>query len=871
MGSLEGLSGGRNIITNSSNTKGSGHSEKYDIESSKKDRGKKEASINKDNANNTEAARKRTVVAYKYSNKGKASLHEAVILAAKPVFITYENDDGQIRVIEEIQEGNRSIKPPYPEECPFESYEFANIEEVQSFVKQAKSICIDSLYLKAKEFVQEYNEQDYNKTILIATDILFSYFQDKYATTHYVSIVGDNDSGKSSLGITFEATGYRPVYMTDPSAANIFRCLGSIEPGQCTIILDEADKIDKSPEMMAILKTGYQLNGKVPKINTNTLRQEFFFTYGLKVIISERSMSLTEAKGVYDRTFSFTAYAGDPKFDIKETLNPQANAACQSRLDQLRSFRKLLLIYRLVHFNDQVQEIDTGLKRRNRELCKPILQLFYDCKQETHTEIKSMLEHFLAVKKHRKESTIEVALYPIIINLVSEYGTEIPASYVWDRITTGKVTGYYDERRPNEYQTADYGTIYRNSVTNVICDKFGAQRLHKEKGNVLIFDVDKLAKIGRSYDMETNIQLKLPMEARTERSEGSEGFRNEEGIIEQNPDIEFTNKHNDFPKIFEGIQDNNSNNITTKNEKLLDSAIKPSEPSEPSGSNSVSNFRKDQVTPTAIYRLGHSDNFACKNCKIKADRFFMNSHICGKSKKQKDMNNFNILDLIKCKYTVQTDGNNNKYSIVLADPAKGVFYITESSPDYISGQVRMRGRDEGRYPYNYLEMIDHIFGKEENTIEVCSGSIKGRIATSTTTTSSKENEFSLSSILRLPSSSSSSCFTVDINPDSRPDCVTDGQKLDVLPNRQFSRWRCDPPYNARTAIEMYGTDLPIPSRLLKAGARVCKPGSLMFLLLGPQNYQIHPKGVKRVGYIDISVVPNNEIRGLNIYYKYADV
>ena len=139
--------------------------------------------------------------------------------------------------------------------------------------------------------------------------------------------MGDNDSGKSSLGITFEAAGYRPVYMTDPSAANIFRCIGSIEPGQCTIILDEADKIDKSPEMMAILKTGYQLNGKVPKINTNTLRQEFFFTYGLKVIISERSMSLTEAKGVYDRTFSFTAYTGDPKFDIKETLNPQGNCS----------------------------------------------------------------------------------------------------------------------------------------------------------------------------------------------------------------------------------------------------------------------------------------------------------------------------------------------------------------------------------------------------------------------------------------------------------------------------------------------------------------------------------------------------------------
>ena len=132
--------------------------------------------------------------------------------------------------------------------------------------------------MRAKQYVKEYNDQDESKIILISSEIISSYFQDKFSTTHYISVVGDNDSGKSSLGITFEAIAYRPLYMTDPSAANIFRCLGTIEPGRCTIILDEADKIDKSPEMMAILKTGYQLNGKVPKINTNTLRQEFFFT-----------------------------------------------------------------------------------------------------------------------------------------------------------------------------------------------------------------------------------------------------------------------------------------------------------------------------------------------------------------------------------------------------------------------------------------------------------------------------------------------------------------------------------------------------------------------------------------------------------------
>ena len=57
-----------------------------------------------------------------------------------------------------------------------------------------------------------------------------------------------------------------------------------------------------------------------------------------------------------------------------------------------------------------------------------------------------------------------------------------------------------------------------------------------------------------------------------------------------------------------------------------------------------------------------------------------------------------------------------------------------------------------------------------------------------------------------------------------------------------------------------GTSLPAPIKLLQAGARVSKVGSLMFLLLGPKNYQICPQGVKRIGWIGLTVVPNNELR-----------
>ena len=63
----------------------------------------------------------------------------------------------------------------------------------------------------------------------------------------------------------------------------------------------------------------------------------------------------------------------------------------------------------------------------------------------------------------------------------------------------------------------------------------------------------------------------------------------------------------------------------------------------------------------------------------------------------------------------------------------------------------------------------------------------------------------------------------------------------------------------------------ITESLFSSGALkvVCKPGSLMFLLLG-KPYQPCPKRVIRIGCIAISVIPNNEIRVLNIYYKYED-
>jgi hypothetical protein len=181
------------------------------------------------------------------------------------------------------------------------------------------------------------------------------------------------------------------------------------------------------------------------------------------------------------------------------------------------------------------------------------------------------------------------------------------------------------------------------------------------------------------------------------------------------------------------------------------------------------------------------------------------------------LDSFSVFDHIKCDYHIipaAMQDTDNVYLAIPANPATGVLYITSNNPEFISGHIRLRGKDGGRYPYNYLEMIENIFGKEDNTIEVCSRSVKSSTGSPS-----------------LSSSSASGCFTVDINAETKPDLVGDAQTLEGIPNNKFNRWRCDPPYNHNTAKKMYGCDLPATGDLLKAGARVCKVGSLLFLLL----------------------------------------
>ncbi len=454
---------------------------------------------------------KRELTVNKYSKNRKSRLYEAIILDGEPTFLTIE-EGGKVVFQPSIEEKTRVLCPPSLEEYLHEPYEFQSEDEINKFVEAANNETNFSLYQKGKSIVSKYIDQESHVIQILTTDILFSYFQDRFPTVHYLGIFGDNNSGKSSMGDVFKALVYRTLNTTDPSPANIFRSLGPVEPGQITLVLDEAEKIDQSHEMMTILKTGYDYRKTVSKVNDFTRKSERFFTYCQKLIIGERAPSPILAKGLNDRLLSDIVYYGTPNHDIKEILNTtdSSHQEFQSLFREIKQFRNLLFVYRLIHYKDLIQNFDMGITARKKELVKPYLQLFSNINSEQDRqifqEIRNTFEIFLKIKSDKKDFTIEAALVPIIIELmVQSKSNKIKFSNFWDRLRS-VIPGHFDEKRPNEYHTEDFGVIYRNSISHTL-QKLGVGTKRHNSFVELIFNFKKIMKIASQYNVSVQTSL----------------------------------------------------------------------------------------------------------------------------------------------------------------------------------------------------------------------------------------------------------------------------------------------------------------------------------------------------------------------------
>jgi hypothetical protein len=113
----------------------------------------------------------------------------------------------------------------------------------------------------------------------------------------------------------------------------------------------------------------------------------------------------------------------------------------------------------------------------------------------------------LNLRTEKKEITLEPILHPKISNLISKEGNEISVGLIWEELKD-TIGGSADEKKPNEYHTLEYGTIYNNTIGNILEHTFGGRPKHRRFGNTFTFDPEELTRVGKAYNITTKIQTK---------------------------------------------------------------------------------------------------------------------------------------------------------------------------------------------------------------------------------------------------------------------------------------------------------------------------------------------------------------------------
>ncbi len=191
---------------------------------------------------------------------------------------------------------------------------------------------------------------------------------------------GPPGSGKGAMLVTFKLLGYRTVLASDMSGANLLDILGHVELGQVTIAEDELDDIDRDELKRKIYKIGYDNTGQTTRTldgSLSTRTNRWYYTYSFKIFAAEQPPDSKGLEGFNDRTFRIESIKGNPRFLVKTILNEmqkspdKQNPKYRQIISKIDYLRKLLLVYRLLHYEDVIEEVDTNIDGRALELTSP--------------------------------------------------------------------------------------------------------------------------------------------------------------------------------------------------------------------------------------------------------------------------------------------------------------------------------------------------------------------------------------------------------------------------------------------------------------------------------------------------------------------
>ena len=422
---------------------------------------------------------------------------ESVVVDGKPCFLC--NYNNKIHLASTIPYEGIIYKPIEPEECGYFPYRFSK-SEIELLTNNPEEITKEKLLDKLREKTDFYVDIFEIGKNLVTGDLLLSYCQEWIDTLHFPFIVGETESGKSTILYLFKWLGYRTLLGEGIPFANLYRFLGKDEEATGTICEDEAQDLYKNYDKIKLYKSSYARGSLQPRIvgSDNNLHQVFFKTFCLKLFAGEK---IPEDKGFKERLAIVHMTEGIPKGNIKRLTDEEKTS--------LQSLRNQLLFWKVLNINSGIDRHESGLQKRDQELWEDFLSVVSGTKYFERG--RQVADYFILQRHQVIWNSIESKLLKLIIDKLDENCSIILQSF-WEWLTTegqqDELTGYKEKE---SYYLYDFGRkITRNSISKTFEEKFQAKKViscinnegRKQQVTQYIFDKEICQKLATKYNVK---------------------------------------------------------------------------------------------------------------------------------------------------------------------------------------------------------------------------------------------------------------------------------------------------------------------------------------------------------------------------------
>jgi hypothetical protein len=358
--------------------------------------------------------------------------------------------------------------------------------------------------------------------------------------------VGAPNSGKGAILLGFKYLGYRVVMASDMSGANLLDLLGSIEANQITLAEDELDDIHEDPDKLRIYKVGYDNTEAVPRTldgNTSNRNARFYYPFCFKIYAAEESPDVKKLEGFNDRTFKLHTMKGSPQIYVKKLSEKTDSKKYIDIISKIQYLRKLTLVYRLIHHDDIIEQINTNIEGRALELTEPQLRLFNSDKLASkdkavlNNQVLPVLSACLRRRGEIANKTIEAIVYQALNKLLPTANKKAILDAVMDNNnnnsssiddTSPKVLSnqqIYDEvykladgspilDKQYAFYSVEYGEVTEKKILKICRDKFFAKDdsifTGDSKQRALAFIENVVTKVGKAFDIVNEIKILPP-------------------------------------------------------------------------------------------------------------------------------------------------------------------------------------------------------------------------------------------------------------------------------------------------------------------------------------------------------------------------